>query len=81
MTPIDDRKIDQITWEEIHDSPSKGDFAPYLVYALVDEKYQDKGNAHLREMDDAEDNAPVQYLRGIDRILALQPAARNARKD
>lgn len=71
MIPINDHEIDKIIWEEIHDSPSKGDFVCYLVHAPADAQHREKANAHIQKIGDVEDNAPAQYSRAIDRIREL----------
>ena len=71
MLPINDNEIDRIIWEVIHDSAAREDFAYYLVHAPVDARHREEANTRIQEMGDAENNAPVQYARAIDRIRAL----------
>jgi len=70
----DDSVIDDIIWSEIKASPSAGDFASYLVHRPQRAKHIDVARARYESIDAGLDNAPVAYVRAIERIRMLAEA-------
>jgi len=67
----DDSVIDDIIWAEIKASPSAGDFASYLVHRPQCAKHIGEAQAKYESIDQSLDNAPVHYVRAIERIRVL----------
>lgn len=67
---FDDREIDDIVWQEIKDSPSRGDFICYLIHRLQKAQHVEEAQSRLRTLDGV-DPTPIGYARAVERILAL----------
>jgi len=68
---IDDSVIDDIIWSEIRTSPSAADFASYLVHRPQRARHIDEALLRYESVEGSPDNAPVCYLRAIEKIRQL----------
>ena len=67
---FDDRDIDDIIWEEIEDSESRGDFICYLLHRPQKAQHREEAQAKLEVLETL-DRTPVGYTRAVQRIRAL----------
>ena len=67
---FDDSDIDDIIWEEINDSSSRGDFICYQIHRPQKAKHIDEAVARL-ELLEGGDRLPVGYGRAVERIRVL----------
>ena len=67
---FDDHEIDDIIWEEIKDSPSRGDFICYQIHRPKNGRHMDEAVARLHVLEGG-DRTPVGYARAVERIRAL----------
>jgi len=67
---FDDSEIDDIIWEEIKDSSSRGDFICYQIHRPQQAKHIDEAVARL-ELLEGGDRLPVGYGRAVERIRML----------
>lgn len=66
---FDDREIDDIIWEEIKDSESRGDFICYLLHRPQKAQHREEAQARLKELQTL-DRTPIGYARAVSRIRA-----------
>lgn len=67
---IDDHDIDDIVWEEIKDSDSRGDFICYQIHRLQKGRHREEAVAKLHTLEGG-DRVPVGYARAVERIRKL----------
>lgn len=67
---FDDRNIDNIIWEEIKDSDSRGDCICYLLHRPQKAQHRDDVQARLKTLEST-DSTPVGYGRAVQRIQKL----------
>jgi uncharacterized protein len=67
---FDDRVIDDIIWEEIKDSPSRGDFICYQIHRPQKGRHREAATEKLRTLEGG-DRLPVGYGRAVERIRKL----------
>lgn len=68
MRPIDDSLIDNLIWETIRESPSKGDFICYLIHAPAGAKHRAEARERLEQIEETPNNAPEYYPQAIKAI-------------
>lgn len=67
---FDDGDIDDIIWEEIKDSASRGDFICYQIHRPQKGKHREEARAKLDTLEGG-DRTPVGYARAVERIRKL----------
>ena len=67
---FDDREIDDIIWEEIKNSTSRGDFICYQIHRPQKGRHIDEAVARLEELEGGE-RTPIGYGRAVKRIRKL----------
>jgi len=67
---FDDRDIDNIIWEEIQGSESRGDLIFYLLHRPQKAQHREEAQARLKILETV-DRTPVGYARAVPRIRAL----------
>jgi len=68
---FDDSAIDDIVWSESRASQSAADFAGYLIHRPQCARHLDEARVRYESLEGRPDNAPVHYLRAIERIRVL----------
>ena len=68
---FNDSVIDEIIWEEIAQSSSRGDFVCYMIHEPIGARHRDEAKARMATIDPQKDLAPLFYGRAVERIRQL----------